>query len=186
MNMDTHLRLLNDLRIEFVLAARDRKDVELVAFHADLDLRRVAGASPPVYIPDAVVELAIGSQDVVLMIEVDTGTEGLSAFKTKVVNTVALWQGNRKCWGALPGTWRPVVFVPAGTRAKALARTIVEAGGGELWLISEFERLRVNGALGAIFARAEAVARTPRGEPVSYDGALAPALSAGESKEPSR
>ena len=127
---DLHLEHLNDLRVELVLAARAARGLELRAFHADLDLRRAAGAAMPDYIPDAVIELVVGTQELVLMAEVDTGTEGLGVFSTKVDRTVALWQSGARCWGALAGTWRPVVFVPTATRAKALARFARHSTGG--------------------------------------------------------
>jgi hypothetical protein len=172
--LDQHLRFLNDVRVEFVLAARGTASVKVVAFRSDLDLRRAAGVPPPTYVPDAIVELALPSGDLVLIAEIDTGTEGVSVFSTKVATTVAIWRAGASCWGARPGTWRPAAFVPSSGRAKALARAIVAAGGGALWLIAEFGRLREAGALGPIFATGDEVAATPRGEPIAYRGALAP------------
>jgi hypothetical protein len=173
--LDQHLRMLNDVRVELVLGARARDDLRLEAFHADLDLRRAAGTSQPSYIPDAVVELNIGGTPLVLMLEIDTGTEGLKAFTTKVTTTVRLWRGMTKCWGAPSGGWRPLVFAPSRTRARALARSIVDAGGGDLWLVSEFSVALERGMLGPIFATAVEAAATPRGLPIVYRGALAPA-----------
>lgn len=171
-HIDTHLRLLNDIRVEFVLAGRLRPDVAILAFRSDLDLRRASGATPPPYIPDAIVELELPTGPLALMVEVDTGTEGRTVFASKAFRTVAAWKSGEKCWGAQPGTWRPVAFVPSATRARALGRAIVEAGGGQLWLVTEFERVREQGAFGPVFAMADEVAATPRREPVSYRAAL--------------
>jgi hypothetical protein len=174
---DRHLRALNDLRVEFVLGCRDRADVVLHAFHADLDLRRVAGANPAPYVPDAIVEIEVNATPLVLMAEIDLGTEGLSVFSTKVTMTAAMWREGARCWGAPAGTWRPAVFAPTSTRARALARAIVDAEGGALWLIAELSVLRERGALAPIFATAMEVAAALRSEPIRYQGALAPALS---------
>ena len=174
---DLHLQRLNDVRVELVLAARGRADVQLEAFHADLDLRRAAGSSPPAYIPDAIAELKTPAGRLALIVEIDLGSEGRSVFASKVEATVGLWRTGAKCWGAAPGAWRPALFVPAPMRARALARTIAEGGGGALWLVTEFERLRAVGALGPVFATADEVAAAPRGVPIPYRGALAPALA---------
>jgi hypothetical protein len=173
-NPDLHLRWLNDLRVEFVLAARSHKDVQLESFHADLDLRRAAGTRPPSYVPDALVELTTPAGPLVLVLEIDTGTEGLSIFARKVAATVALWRSGHKCWGAPAGSWRPVVFVPTSNRARGLARAIIETGGGGFWLVAEFGRVRDVGAFGPAFATADDVAGTPRSHAIEYRGALAP------------
>jgi hypothetical protein len=175
---DVHLRLLNDVRIELVLAARTRSDVELVAFHADLDLRRAAAGTPVGYIPDAVAELVIGVTRHALMLEVDTGTEGSATFREKATATVQLWQAGAKCWGAAAGTWRPIALAPTATRVRALARAIVDAGGSELWLLSEFSVLQERGGLGPVFATAAEAASVGRGAPMPYRYALAPAPTA--------
>jgi len=171
--LDLHLQLLNDLRVEFALATRSRTDVVLESFHADLDLRRAAGSPPPSYIPDAIVELVmLNGTKLALIAEIDTGSEGRSVFSSKVQGTVALWRGGRKCWGAGAGTWRPAVFVPSAGRARALARCAVELGGGALWLLAEFGRLREVGALGPVFATADEVVTAPARQPIAYGGAL--------------
>ena len=176
--LDDHLRLLNDLRVEFVLAARHRPDVGLIAFHSDLDLRRAAGASPPSYIPDALVELELsgadGPRQLVLVGEIDTGSEGVSVFATKVRRTVELWSSRQRCWGAPPGAWRPAAFVPSPARARALARSAAGEGGGALWLVGEFDRVGTHGAFGPVFATADEIVATPRAEVILYRGALIP------------
>lgn len=174
--MDAHLRLLNDLRVELVLAARARRDVQLVSFHGDLDLRRAAGNAPPSYIPDAIAELVTPGGRLSLVIEIDAGTESRSVFARKVTETLAIWRDGAKCWGAAPGTWTPSVFVLTSGRARGLARAIVDAGGGALWLVAEFGRLREVGAFGPIFATADEVVAVPRGQTIPYRGALAPSL----------
>lgn len=174
-DIDAHLRLLNEFRVELVLGSRRRRDVALRAFHADLDLRRAAGSNVPNYIPDAIVELSVGSAPLILLVEVDLGTEGSSEFSSKVQTTVELWQAGEACWGAKPGTWRPVALTVTSTRARALARCIVAGGGDQLWLLGEFDVLRERGAFGPFLATAEVVAATPRAGEISYQGALAPA-----------
>jgi hypothetical protein len=171
-HLDEHLRALNDLRVEHVLAARERSDVAVDAFHSDLDLRRAAGAVPPAYIHDALVELTLPGGRLVLVVEVDIGTESISVFATKVDATVSLWRKGVKCWGAAAGTWRPAAFATSEARARALARVMVEREGGTLWLIADLALVRERGALGAIFATAEEVHATPRDVPVEYRGAL--------------
>src|SRR5690606_38586356 len=148
--VDLHLQTINDVRVEFVVGARARPDVELVGFLADLDLRRLGGSPPPAYVPDAIVTLSLPRGTLVLVVEVDLSTEGVTVFNLKVTATVELWRRGAPCWGAAPGTWRPVVFVPDGTRARALARGIHQAGGGELWLVSELGLLRERGAFGHV------------------------------------
>lgn len=172
--VDRHVRLLNDLRVELVLAARTCQKVQVVAFRSDLDLRRAGGSPPPAYIPDAVVALDLPRHEIVLMVEIDTGAESLSVFVGKVGVTIAVWQAGERCWGAAPGTWRPAVFVLSESRARALAQAIVKVGGGDLWLVAEVDRLRDVGAFGPIFAAARDVAATPRGARIAYSGALAP------------
>ncbi|MDQ2643500.1 MAG: replication-relaxation family protein [Myxococcota bacterium] len=174
---DRHLELLNDVRIELLLATRGRSDVELVRFHADLDLRRAAGAAVPAYIPDAIAELRLGAHRLALVVEVDSATEGLRVFARKAETTVTLWREGLPCWGAAPGTWRPAVFVPSGSRARALARVIEGVGAAPLWLVTEFTVFRERGALGPVFATATDVVNTPRGVSIPYQGALAPALT---------
>lgn len=175
--LDLHLRALNDLRVDLVLAARGRDDVELEAFHADLDLRRVAGAVLPPYIPDALVELATPHGRLVLIVEIDTGSEGVSVFSSKVAATVSLWRAGLACWGAAPGTWRPAAFVFTEARARSLSRVIVDHGGSTLWLLAELPRVRLLGALGPVFATAEEIVATPRGTSISYAGTLAPTVA---------
>lgn len=170
-NIDMHLRLLNDIRIEFILAVRQRSDIRLDAFYSDLDLRRLGGAPPPSYIPDAIIELTARGSSVYLL-EIDTGTEGLAAFAPKIETTVTLWREQKRCWGAAPGTWRPIAFVPSARRALAIARTIVDAGGGALWLISEFARIRKVGAFGPAFALADDVATMSASASIVYRGIL--------------
>jgi hypothetical protein len=171
-HLDEHLRAINDVRVEFVLAARRHSALQVDAFHADLDLRRAAGTQIPAFLPDAVVELSLAWGHLALVLEVDTGSEGASVFAGKVDATVSLWRANGKCWGAAPGSWRPAVFVPTENRARALAKAIVEHGGGPLWLMAEAPRVRQAGMVGAVFATAEAVAATPRQRTLSYVGSL--------------
>jgi hypothetical protein len=173
--LDLHLKLLNDLRVEVVCAARERSDVELVSFLADLDLRRLSGTSQQPYIPDAIFELKTDAGSLVVVAEIDTGTETLSTFRTKVNHTMELARTRRACWGAEPGSWWPLVLVPSAGRARTLARAITEADGGEFWLVTEFDRLREVGAFGPLLAFASAVAATPSKEPIAYQGALATA-----------
>lgn len=174
-HVDDHLRALNDLRTEFVLAARRKVGLEIDAFHADLDLRRAAGSRPPAYVPDALVELTTPAGRLVLVVEIDTGTEGRSVFAMKVAETVQLWRTGQKCWGAAPGTWRPACFAMSEGRVRALAGAIVDRGGGALWLLADLGHVRAVGALGRIFATAAEVADTPRVQPVRYNAALVPA-----------
>ena len=175
-HLDEHLRALNDVRVAFVLAARDRADIQLDAFHGDLDLRRAAGASVPAYLPDFLGALSLPTGNLVLVGEIDLGSEGIaSVFARKVDATVAIWRDRRKCWGAAPGTWRPVAFVPSDGRARSLARMIVERGGGDLWLVSDIERVRRVGVLEGAFSTATEVAATPRRSPIAYTLALASA-----------
>lgn len=171
-HLDEHLRAINDIRVEFVLVTRQQNALQVDAFHSDLDLRRASGSPPPAYLPDAMVELAMTPGRLALVVEIDTGSESAAVFARKVDATVSLWRANRKCWGAAPGTWRPAVFVPSEGRARALARTIVERGGGPLWLVAETAKVRRTGILGAVFATADNVAATPRLRPVSYAGSL--------------
>jgi hypothetical protein len=171
-NLDVHLQMLNDVRVELVLGARKFPEVTITGFHPDLDLRRAAGSTPPAYIPDAIAELELPHGPLALVVEVDTGSEGRSVFAPKATSTVSLWQRGERCWGAPAGTWRPAVFVPTQGRAKALARAIVERGGGALWLVAEMPRVREVGIFGAVFSTADEVASTPRGIPVTYRGAL--------------
>lgn len=173
-HLDLHLRFLNDVRVEFVVGARERHDVVVEKFRSDLDLRRAAGSPSPPYIPDAIVELKLPGGRLVLVVEIDTGTEGRGVFATKAQWTVNAWNSGTRVWGAEPGIWRPVVFVPSTGRAKALARAIQEVGGGDLWLVAEFDRLAEVGVFGPLFATATDVAATPRRSPVTYRAALAP------------
>jgi hypothetical protein len=175
-HLDVHLKCLNDVRLELVLAARTQNDMKLESFHSDLDLRRMSGIVAPAYIPDAIAELQLVSGPLALIIEIDLGSEGLSVFASKIEATVILWRREKRCWGAAAGRWRPVVFVPSTVRARALARTIVELGGGALWLLAEFKRLREQGAFGPIFASATDIAATPSGARVMYRGALTNAM----------
>ena len=179
--VDLHLQYLNDVRVELILATRERPDVTLDRFYADLDLRRAAGERPPAYIPDSIAELAISPvkptdppRPLVLILEIDLGSEGGSVFASKVDTTVELWRTRRKCWGAEPGTWRPVVFVNSSTRARTLARLITNHDGGELWFIGALDRLADVGALGPIFALAQDVAAADRRQPIDYRTAIAP------------
>ncbi|MCC6217858.1 MAG: replication-relaxation family protein [Polyangiaceae bacterium] len=174
-HIDDHLRALNDLRVELVLAARRNVGLSVGAFHADLDLRRAAGPRPPAYVPDALVELTTPAGRLVLVVEVDTGTEGRSVFAMKVAETVQLWRSGQKCWGAAPGTWRPACFAMSEVRVRALAGAIVDRDGGALWLLAELGHVRAVGALGQIFATATEIAETPRGQAVRYAAALVPA-----------
>lgn len=182
---DRHLELLNDVRVALAIATKRDARVELTAFHADLDLRRAAGSSPPSYIPDGIAVLRIATRVLVLVLEIDTGSEAVAVFGEKVRVTVDLWQRRARCWGAEPGSWCPVAFVPSAARARALARAIVASSGGSLWLVAEFERLRAEGALGPIFGMADEVVSTPRHEPIRYRGALTPALAEGTIGAPS-
>lgn len=173
-HLDLHLRYLNDVRVELVLGARRRQDIVVETFRSDLDLRRASGAPSPPYIPDALVELKLPSGRLVLVVEVDTGTEGRGVFAAKAQWTVDAWNSGARVWGAEPGLWRPVVFVPSTGRAKALARAIQDVGGGGLWLVGEFDRLVDVGIFGPVFATAADVAATPRRSPVTYRAALVP------------
>jgi hypothetical protein len=107
-----------------------------------------------------------------LVIEIDTGTEGIAAFTPKVETTVELWRMERRCWGAAPGCWRPSVFVPSSGRARSLARAIVASGGGTLWLVGEFNVLRARGVLGQVFASVDEVVATPAHAAIAYRGSL--------------
>jgi hypothetical protein len=176
-NPDIHLQYINDLRVELVVATRNRSDVGLEAYHSDLDLRRIAGNHPPSYIPDAIAELSLPTGPFALVVEVDTGTEGLTQFRTKVDAVADLWNSRGRCWGAEPGTWRPAVFVPSPVRARALARMMAAAGGGDIWLVAELPRLREVGPLGSLFATANEIAECPRGAELVYRGALCPSAT---------
>jgi hypothetical protein len=175
-HLDVHVRMLNDLRLELFLACRRRADITLEAFHGDLDLRRAGGSPPPTYLPDAIAEMITPAGPLALVIEVDTGFEGRSVFRSKVETTVALWRAAQPCWGAPAGTWSPVVFVPTPTRARSLARAIAEAGGGALWSVAEFDRLREVGVLGPILALAGDIVAIPRGLPILYGGTIPPVV----------
>lgn len=180
--IDSHLQAINDLRIEFVLATREPTMLEVQSFLSDLDLRRRTGSQTPVYLPDALITLRTSTSEVVLVVEVDLGTEGIAVFQSKVDTTVALWTAGHSCWGAPPGMWRPVVFVPSDTRARSIARGIVDAKGGDLWLVAELDVIRRCGALGKVFATASEVAGTPRTGPIQYQGSLAPSTPASKGK----
>jgi hypothetical protein len=71
--------------------------------------------------------------------------------------------------------------VPSEARARALGRVIVEHGGGALWLLADLGLVRARGALGPIFAAADAVHGTPRTATVAYSGALAGSTDGGRS-----
>ncbi|MEB2314321.1 MAG: replication-relaxation family protein [Polyangiaceae bacterium] len=173
-HLDEHLRALNDLRVGLVVATRARMDVSVEAFHGDLDLRRAAGAPPPAYLPDAVVELVTTAGPMVLIVEIDLGFETRGVFAKKVDATVALWTAGLPCCGAAAGTWRPAVFVLSEGRARSLAAVIERRGGGPLWLVAELQRVLATGALAPVLATAEEVSATPRGVPLPYRWALAP------------
>ncbi|MFO0617256.1 MAG: replication-relaxation family protein [Polyangiaceae bacterium] len=172
-HLDLHLRALNDFRVELVRGARDRPDVRLELFRSDLDLRRLAGASVPPYIPDALVELEVDSGRLALFVEIDTGTEGRSVFASKARWTAEAWRSGSRVWGIAPGAWRPVVFVPTPGRARALSLAICEHDAGDLWLVAETGRLVEVGAFGPLFATATDVARTPRRSAITYHAGLA-------------
>lgn len=170
--LDSHLRRLNDVRIELIVGLRSGDSATLHTFHSDLDLRRAAGTTTPAYIPDGIAELETSAGPLALIIEIDTGTEGITAFTPKVEATVELWRAGKHCWGAAPGQWRPSVFVPSPSRARALARAIAALEAGTLWLLAEFEIFRARGARGPVFASADEVAATPARVAIAYRGAL--------------
>lgn len=118
--IDRHLELLTDVRVEFERIARERDDIVLHRFVGDLDLRRAAGASPPAYVPDGLVDLELPSGRLVVVCEIDTGVEDRGVFGKKVDLTVRMWRDGRGCWGAPAGSWRPVAFVPTETPARTV------------------------------------------------------------------
>ena len=171
-SIDSHLLMMNELRVQFVLGVRKNPGVDLRSFSADLDLRRQAGSSPPSYVPDAIVDLLLPTGRLVLIVEVDTSTEATSVFAKKVAQTIDLWSAAEACWGAGRGIWRPVAVVPGAGRARALARAIVKQGGGDLWLLAEAQNICTRGIFGSVFAAASEVAAIGRGVPIEYRGAL--------------
>lgn len=169
---DPHLRATNDLRVEFVLAERAGL-LGVEAFHADLDLRRAARGTMPPYVPDAIIELAVGDEDVLaLFAEIDTATESVATFAAKVRVTVNASEADAETWGFPAGSWIPIAIAPTPGRVRALARAIVREGGGDLWFLSEFTVLRQCGAAGSFLVRARDAAEVPRGDAIPYRGRL--------------
>lgn len=166
--IDPHLRALNDLRVELVLAER-RGLLNVRAFHGDLDLRRSVAGTMPSYLPDAIVELGVGDEDVLaLFAEIDLGTESAATFAGKVRVTVEASVPDQSLWGFETGAWMPIVLAPTPGRVRALARAIVGAGGADLWLAAQLDVVRERGIAGAVFARPLDVVETARGVPLPY------------------
>lgn len=172
--LDPHLRALNDVRVEFTLAER-RGHFRVEAFHSDLDLRRAVEGRVPSYLPDAIIELVQhDGERLALFVEIDLGTESTATFASKVRVTVDADDQGGELWGLAPGTWFPIAIAPRAGRVRALSRAIVAAGGGDLWFVSEFARLRSEGAGGAFLARPVDAESTKRGDMIPYVGRLVP------------
>lgn len=170
--LDPHLRALNDVRVEFTLAER-RGYFRVEAFHSDLDLRRAVEGRMPSYVPDAIVEIRLhDGEQLVLFVEIDLGTESTMTFASKVRVTVEADEAGELVWGFAPGSWIPVAIAPTAGRVRSLARAIVGAGGGDLWVLSEFAVLRERGLSGAVLARPADAETTRRGEEIAYRGRL--------------
>jgi hypothetical protein len=170
---DPHLRLGHGLWTEFLLAARTHPELELVAWWTERDLRRAAGTEPPVLVPDALAHLRYASgHELVAAFEVDLETEALTVIEKKASTAREFVDARRPFWGAAPGSWRPVIVVPSEARARSVARTIVNAGAGGLWMVAEFATIRAVGAYGPAYLTAAEVAATPRGQKLAYAGAL--------------
>lgn len=171
-SLDLHLRAINDLRVQFSLAER-AGFLRVEAFHSDLDLRRAVRGTMPPYVPDAIVELAVGDEDVLaLFAEIDTATESVATFAAKVRVTVNAAAADVETWGFTSGSWIPIAIAPTPGRVRSLARAIVREGGGDLWFLSEFTVLRERGAAGSFLVRARDAAEVPRGEGIPYRGRL--------------
>ena len=178
-SLDAHLRALNDVRVEFVLAERAGL-FRVEAFHADLDLRRAVSGKMPRYLPDAIVEITpCRGEPLALFVEIDLGTESATTFASKVRVTVEADADGAELWGVMPGSWIPVAIAPTPGRVRSLARAIMGAGGSDLWYLSEFGRFREHGAGGVVLARPEDVLQTRRGEEIPYRGRLVAGGGAG-------
>ncbi|MCB9637090.1 MAG: replication-relaxation family protein [Sandaracinus sp.] len=153
--IDEHLRVVNDLRVGLVLAARTRSDLSLDLYLADHDLRRTLGraARTAEYIPDALVRLVLATGRVLhLVVEVDLGTEWRAHLVAKVRTVHELAGQHAPAYG-LAFPWRPLVLAPTYTRARAIARLIGEEHGGDFWALGLIEGV-TNDPFGATYALA--------------------------------
>ncbi len=172
---DAHLVAVNDVRVAFVLALRERPDVRVEFFFADHDLKRQVlqeHRKIPTYLPDALIQIvAAPAEPLSLVLEVDLGTEHRKQFAPKVVATVEHARASRPLWGL--SRFRPLLLAQGETRLRYLAEVIVKGGGGELWLLADLENV-LRSPFDAVVTSAAAVAATPSNQPIAWPWALVP------------
>ena len=135
-----------------ITACRGLDGGAVTVFEADHDLRRFAGRSTPAYVPDAIVEIAVDTECLGFVFEVDTGTEGAAYFaRGKATAVLALQRARAACWG-LAAPWQAVVVAPTARRLQSLASEVAKIGGAEAWLAGTLDTLACADILEARFA----------------------------------
>lgn len=174
-----HLRYLNEFRAALDLAARDHGAVTVETFLSDFDLRRLAGADVPSYVPDFVVSLAReGRSPLGLLGEVDLGNESARFIaSTKGRETLAAYQAKAPLWGL--ARFRVLFLAPSLARLRSVGLALANEGADALWLGTTFDRLREVGPLGFAFAAMSTVAKTTRTDEVTFNLRLAPEATEG-------
>ena len=166
-----HLRALGDFHAMLRAELGAHEGVELLLVLFEHDLRRLAGAQVPRYIPDLIVRLRSGPRVIAYAVEIDLGGEGADFFaRSKVRETVSLARARQPLFGL--DRWRPLVVAPARTRLARLATAIAAESGGGLWLGTDFQALQSGGVLGRSFASITTVAALARGAEIPFGESL--------------
>jgi len=161
-----HLLAINEVRVALVRGCRG-SNITIDFFRSDSDLRRLAGLTPPSYLPDALVRLRSGSVTTGLVIEVDTGSEGSRYFLSRKVEPLAsIAASSGDVWGLRP--WRPILVTLTTGRLRRLAGVLATHGGSQIWLGTTVELLNRLGPTGLVAVTLSEAANAPT------DGDLVP------------
>ncbi len=168
-----HLCYLAELRAAFLVGLRVRADIALTTFLSDHDLRRIAGARTPSYVPDALVQLAGSAGPIGLLYEFDAGHQTAKLIaETKGRATRLAAEALVPLWGLTP--WRAVFIAPSAARLRSVARALTDEGAGALWLGTTVDRLAECGVLGAAYGTVSDIVAAERAEPLPLTERVVP------------
>lgn len=143
-----HLDLLNRFRIALACEA-PRFEGKLVRFVPEWDLR--AGQPRAQIIPDAIAIVSTSAGHLTLAVEVDTGSEAPAAVAKKVRAYEQAELMRQAVFGAVAPNI--VILTPSPRRARSVAKSIAQVGGGRRVWIGAAPFVVENGGLVSGLAR---------------------------------